>query len=103
MNSASDTTDKDEPVPKWDDPDKVPWHFLKTGKSKVKGILVTHNSNFKVAVEYVKIFPLSIFVHTSPLKSFQRSMVVTMSNVKVTTNDNGLRIKVKGYFRNTDQ
>ena len=61
MNSASDTTDEDEPVPKWDDPNKVPWYFLKTGKSKVEGI--SHDSNFKVAVEYQKIFPLSIFVH----------------------------------------
>ena len=50
---ASDTSEEDEPVPKWDDPDKVPWYFLKTGKSKVEGILVTHDSNFKVAVEYV--------------------------------------------------
>ena len=63
MNSASDTTDEDEAYPKWDDPDRVPWYFLKTGKSKVEGILVTHDSNFKVTVKFLKIFPLLIFVH----------------------------------------
>ena len=49
MNSASDSTgDEEDTYPKWDDPAKVPWYFLKTGKSKVEGVLVTHDSNFKV-------------------------------------------------------
>ena len=49
MNSASDSTgDEEDTYPKWDDPAKVPWYFLKTGKSKVEGVLVTHDFNFKV-------------------------------------------------------
>ena len=35
-------------VDHWDNPETVPWYNIKTGRSKDKGVLITHDDNFKV-------------------------------------------------------
>ena len=32
----------------WDNPETVPWYNIKTGRSKDKGVVITHDGNFKV-------------------------------------------------------
>ena len=49
MSSSSDVSDSDssERVLKEPDPSNVPYYFLKTGKSKSEGVLITHSDSFK--------------------------------------------------------
>ena len=48
-NDNSDLSDSDisERVLKEPDPSNVPYYFLKTGKSKSEGVLITHSDSFK--------------------------------------------------------
>ena len=49
MSSSSDVSDSDssERVLKEPDLSNVPYYFLKTGKSKSEGVLITHSDSFK--------------------------------------------------------
>ena len=49
MSSSSDVSDSDtsERVLKEPYPSNVPHYFLKTGKSKSEGVLITHSDSFK--------------------------------------------------------
>ena len=35
-------------VDDWDNPETVQWYTIKTGRSKDKGVVITHDGNFKV-------------------------------------------------------
>ena len=35
-------------VDDWDNPETVQWYNIKTGRSKDKGVVITHDGNFKV-------------------------------------------------------
>ena len=44
----TESFDLEEEENEWDDPEKVSWYNIKTGRSKDKGVAVTHDGNFKV-------------------------------------------------------
>ena len=46
MNSSS-SEDEGEADVLWDNPKDVDWQFMKTGHSKLEGVVVTHDKNFK--------------------------------------------------------
>ena len=56
--SADDSQLEDVETP-WDNVEEVSYEFLKTGKSKGDGILLTHDSNFKV-ITPISILPIII-------------------------------------------
>ena len=35
-------------IDNWDNPETVQWYNIKTGRSKDKGVVITHDGNFKV-------------------------------------------------------
>ena len=45
--SSSSSDDDAEEVVLWDNPEEVSYTFIKTGKSKKEGVLITHDYNFK--------------------------------------------------------
>ena len=58
MNETGDDISEDESFLEaenpWDAVEKVSYEFLKTGKSKGDGILISHDGNFKVTTLHIK-------------------------------------------------